>query len=123
MPLWWMPAAWIARAGGVRALGVDSWRVDARSPGAAAEKGSLAVSVPADKMRFAQLKVTVGRTRGRFGLSAGYQSHSFGATTFQLGQHKPRQTWHQDVSLETARLRLGGGRASTCRCGMADEDP
>jgi hypothetical protein len=28
------------------------------------------------KFTLVQLKVTVGRTRGRFGLSAGYQSHS-----------------------------------------------
>jgi hypothetical protein len=32
-----------------------------------------------------------------------------GAMTFQLAQHKPRQTWHPDVSLERARLRLGEG--------------
>jgi hypothetical protein len=51
------------------------WR-SATQPGAAVEKGSPAVSLPADKISLVQLKVTVGRTRGRFGLSAGYQSHS-----------------------------------------------
>ena len=48
----------------------------ATSPVVAAEIASLAVSVPADQICLAQLKVTVGRTRGRFGLSAGYQTHS-----------------------------------------------
>ena len=43
-------------------------------------------------------------------------SHIFGATTFQLAQRKPRQTWHSDVSLERARLRLSEG--SSCDLSM-----
>src|SRR5271163_4624064 len=36
-------------------------------------------------------------------------SHILWSYDIQLAQHKPRQTWHPDVSLERARLRLGEG--------------
>lgn len=78
----------------------------ATQPWAAAEKGSRLSQYQPIKFTLVQLRVAVGRMRGRFGLSAGYQSF-FGATTFQLAQHKPRQTWHPDASLERPRLRLG----------------
>ena len=62
-----------------------------------------------------QLKVTVGIVRGDSGYPPAI-SHIFGATTSQLAQRKPRQTWHWDVSLERARLRLSEG--SSCDLSM-----
>jgi hypothetical protein len=70
---------------------------------------SLAVSVPADQIYVGAAQDHCRQKARPIRAIRRLSVTFFGATTFQLAQHKPRQTWHPDVSLERARLRLGEG--------------
>ena len=68
-----------------------------------------AVSVPADQIRVGAAQGHRRRHARPIRVIRRLSVTFFGATTLQLEQHKPQQTWHSEVLLERERVRLGEG--------------